>query len=55
MAEPPKESTQVSETVFQEECDVLYKKDGDELRLKVLEIDETRIKYKKCDNLNGPI
>ncbi|PWH84988.1 hypothetical protein [Brumimicrobium oceani] len=55
MAEPPKESTQVSKTVSQEECDVLYKKNGDELRLKVLEIDETRIKYKKCDNLNGPI
>jgi hypothetical protein len=33
---------------------VIYK-NGDEVLAKVLEIDDTQIKYKRCDNLNGPL
>ncbi|MFN0188450.1 MAG: TM2 domain-containing protein [Bacteroidia bacterium] len=37
-----------------EDCDVLTFRNGDELEVKVIEIDQSTIKYKKCDNLNGP-
>lgn len=37
------------------ECDEIILKNGDELRVKVVEIAETIIKYRRCDNLNGPI
>ncbi|WP_159038486.1 hypothetical protein [Brumimicrobium mesophilum] len=37
-----------------EKCDVITKVNGDEISAKVLEIEETKIKYKKCDNLDGP-
>lgn len=37
------------------ECDEIILKNGDELRVKVIEIAETIIKYRRCDNLNGPI
>ena len=30
-------------------------KNGDEVKAKVLEINENEIKYKRCDNLDGPI
>lgn len=36
------------------ECDVITLKSGDEIKAKVLEITQTEIKYKKCDNINGP-
>lgn len=36
-------------------CDEIILKNGDELRVKVIEIAETIIKYRRCDNLNGPI
>lgn len=34
--------------------DVMLLKRGEEMKVKVLEIDETKIKYKRCDNLKGP-
>ena len=37
-----------------EECDTLKLKNGEEIKAKVLEISQTEIKYKKCDNLTGP-
>lgn len=36
------------------ECDVLIQKDGSEVLVKVIEISLTEIKYKKCDNIEGP-
>ena len=35
--------------------DVLTKKTGDDIKAKVLEVTTTEVKYKKFDNLNGPI
>ncbi|MES2284476.1 MAG: DUF4190 domain-containing protein [Bacteroidota bacterium] len=37
-----------------EGCDVIALKNGEEINAKVLEISQTEIKYKKCDNLDGP-
>lgn len=37
------------------ECDEIILKNGDELRVKVIEITEAVIKYRRCDNLTGPI
>jgi len=34
--------------------DVLLLQNADELSVKILEIDERNIKYKRCDNINGP-
>jgi hypothetical protein len=36
-------------------CDIIYKMDGSEIKSKVLEITDTTIKYKKQDQLDGPI
>lgn len=38
-----------------EECDVLSLKNGEEIKGKVVEVSQTEIKYKKCDNLDGPL
>lgn len=35
--------------------DILTLKNGDEYVVKVLEITEKEIKYKRCDNINGPV
>jgi hypothetical protein len=35
--------------------DVLTKKSGEDIQAKVLEVTTTEVKYKKFDNLNGPI
>lgn len=35
--------------------DVLTKKTGDDIKAKVLEVTTTEVKYKKFDNLNGPV
>ncbi|MDI1353468.1 MAG: DUF4190 domain-containing protein [bacterium] len=35
-------------------CDVLLFRDGSEIRAKVLEVAPTDIKYKRCDNIEGP-
>ncbi|MDP1745394.1 MAG: DUF4190 domain-containing protein, partial [Bacteroidota bacterium] len=37
-----------------EGCDVIALKNGEEINAKVLEITQTEIKYKRCDNLDGP-
>lgn len=37
-----------------EACDIITLKTGEEINAKVLEISQTEIKYKKCDNLDGP-
>ena len=44
-------------TLFSEdECgDLITFKNGDELKAKVMEISEKEIKYKRCDNLDGPL
>ena len=35
-------------------CDTLILKDGAEIKVKVTEITPTEVKYKHCNNLNGP-
>ena len=40
---------------FFEECDNIILKDGKEISAKVLEVTPDLIKYKKCDNLEGPL
>jgi TM2 domain-containing membrane protein YozV len=37
-----------------EECDLIILKSGEEIKCKVLEIGSSEIKYKKCDNIDGP-
>lgn len=39
----------------EDECDKIILMNGDEIKAKVTEITETTVKYKKCDNLDGPI
>jgi hypothetical protein len=40
----------------QETCgDIITLKNGDEILAKVIEINTTEIKYKRCDNLEGPL
>jgi hypothetical protein len=36
-------------------CDLMILKNGDELNVKVTEIGEDLVKYKLCNNLDGPI
>ena len=38
-----------------EECDLIILNNGDDISVKVVEITSNEIKYKKCDNVNGPI
>ena len=37
-----------------EECDLITMKNGEEIKAIVTEIGTSEIKYKKCDNKNGP-
>ncbi len=37
----------------EEKCDEIILKNGKELNVKIVEINETKIVYKKCDNLTG--
>lgn len=40
----------------EDDCgDLIIFKNGDELKSKVIEINEREIKYKRCDNLDGPL
>lgn len=39
---------------FQDECETLVMVDGRRLAVKVIEINQQEIKYKKCDYLQGP-
>jgi hypothetical protein len=36
-------------------CDLMILRNGDELAVKVIEIGEELVKYKLCDNLEGPV
>lgn len=38
----------------QEECDLITLLNGEEILVKIVEIGTKDIRYKKCDNLNGP-
>jgi TM2 domain-containing membrane protein YozV len=38
-----------------DECDLIILNNGNDISVKVVEITSTEIKYKKCDNINGPI
>ena len=40
--------------VLPDECDVIIFKNGDEIKAKVSEISQDEIKYKKCEDQNGP-
>lgn len=41
---------------LKDECgDVITFKTGDEIKAKVVEINDKEIKYKRCDNLDGPL
>lgn len=37
-----------------EDCDIVVLRDGTEIKAKVIEINPSQIKYKKCSELNGP-
>ena len=37
------------------ECDIITLKNGEEKRVKVIEISTKHIKYKDCDNQEGPL
>src|SRR5690554_4319044 len=39
----------------EDKCDNIILRNGDEVKAKVIEVTETEVKYKRCDNLNGPI
>lgn len=41
-------------TVLNTDCDVIILKNGQEIQAKVLEVGQTEVKYKNCDNQNGP-
>lgn len=47
-------SSYAEENIMSNECDVIIFKKGDEVEAKVLEVGVNEIRYKKCDNLNGP-
>jgi len=42
--------------LFKDTCgDVVALRTGSEIKAKVLEINETQVKYRRCDNLDGPL
>jgi hypothetical protein len=43
----------LSHTAFTQ--DIIYKTDGSEIKTKIIEIDETYIKYKNFEQIEGPI
>jgi hypothetical protein len=49
-----KRETNIINSAIQDTCDNIILTNGDEIRGKILEIGIEEIKYKKCDNLNGP-
>lgn len=40
--------------VSNNDCDIIILKNGEEIQAKVLEVSQTEVKYKNCDNQNGP-
>ncbi|MBP7809170.1 MAG: hypothetical protein KA163_07755 [Bacteroidia bacterium] len=49
------ESKKLSLFNTKEECDLIVLKNADEVKVKVVEITETEIKYRKCEEPNGVI
>ena len=47
--------TEINQLFDPIECDIIVCNNGDEIQAKVLEIGTKEIKYKRCDNQNGPI
>jgi hypothetical protein len=45
----------VNQVVINEPCDNIILKNGEEISAKIFEITPDLIKYKKCDNLDGPL
>ncbi|MGJ8660509.1 MAG: TM2 domain-containing protein [Bacteroidota bacterium] len=41
--------------VFSGECDQIILRNGDEISAKVIEVGSNEIRYKMCDNLDGPV
>jgi len=50
-----KKNNYYQNTPSDDECDNIILRNGDEIKAKVIEITETSVKYRKCDNLNGPL
>ena len=50
----PKNKKKLKFTYNNNECDEIILKDGQIIKGKVIELSDTEIKYKKCDNLEGP-
>ncbi len=49
-------STPAQETIVNNDsCDIITLRNGDEINAKVIEIDQDVVKYKKCENLSGPV
>lgn len=42
-------------TVFVQAQDLITKKNGEDIKAKILEVNQTEVKYKKFDNLDGPV
>jgi len=51
-----KKTTQRKTLFTKDDCgDLMTLRNGEELKVKVIEISEREIKYKRCDNLDGPL
>ncbi|MES2689668.1 MAG: DUF4190 domain-containing protein [Bacteroidota bacterium] len=48
------QSSIIDEQAKTEPCDVMILRSGEEVSAKVLEVNSASIRYKKCENLNGP-
>lgn len=46
--------SKIKKSLLDEECDVIIKKNGEEIKAKVLEVGYTDIRYKDCTNPNSP-
>ena len=51
---PELKKNQSEKTIDPPKCDLILLKNGEEISVKVLEISPTEVKYKRCDNLEGP-
>ena len=51
---PQLQSELWNKPIVTDTCDVIFLKNGDEIRAKVIEIGPTEIKYNKCEDLKGP-
>lgn len=44
-----------TKSIFNESCDIITLKNGEEIKAKVIEITQTQIKYRNCNDANSPI